>query len=175
MSERTIPSESADATDALLARFPGPVTLHASRLQQASFLALSIILNSCVTWYVWPLLTNPQVTSRPAGLFILATIILLWLMLIVGAALVLLTDLPRLTINARGFEFHHLFGVRRRGWDEVERFAPFLGLLIISHTSGLSFWQKINRELFLPNHFGLGAKKLGRVMTAWCERALAQR
>jgi len=102
-------------------------------------------------------------------------IVLLWLILIVAAVVVLLADLPRLTLNAREFEFRHLFGARRRGRDEVERFAPFMWFLVISYAPSLSFWQKINRELFLPNHFGLGAKNLSRVMTAWRERALAQR
>ncbi len=135
---------------------------------------MSIILNSYLTWYLWPLLTHPHAKNLPAGRVLLAIIVLLWLMLIVAAVVLLLTDIPRLTLNAKGFEIHHLFGVQRRGWDEVERFAPFLGFFIIFHASERSVWQKINKK-FLPNHFGLGAKKLGRVMTAWRECALAQR
>jgi hypothetical protein len=161
--------------EAILRTFPGPLTLYPSRrkwilmlLGGAVFDAIGIAMVADGESWGW------------FGLifFGLCTI---------GAAVMLLPGAASLELDRDGFQATTLFRHHRTRWRDATGFEPVsippsmqkmvayddvnaasralanLNVAIASHNSAL------------PDTYGLSAADLARVMTQWCEQALASR
>lgn len=106
--------------DAILERFPGPVTLHMSWRRKLVGLVINI---GFVLFIIWLLYTGDVArTSRTAGY----DLVLAWISLFVfgalairGILLFLLPGAARLTLDADGFEIAYIFSRFRHSWREV--------------------------------------------------------
>jgi hypothetical protein len=173
----------ASEVDALLARFPGPVTLNPSRLKSLVLLAV------CLGFLVGLTYLLQHGTLGPAGAFKawLGTVLFAAGALI--GAVMLLPGAARLTLCREGFERVALFVTRRTAWSQASGFV--IGecrsrggrpTRMVAYDD-VGSWgasaetrrKLVGRNCALPDTYGLSHEDLARLMTQWRERALAQR
>ena len=174
--------EDMRQADAILARFPGPVTLHVTRNRRLLGLAVGV---GGTALFVWFLMTpggyrasywymEPLGTLVFAGLTIRAVILLIF-----PAA-------ASLTLSADGFEIGHVFYRTRRSWRDVSdfrvetrhvwRYGPHRQVMYDVLDSGTARRGANKRTHAVPEFYGrprLHGEALARLMNAWRRRALA--
>jgi hypothetical protein len=164
---------------ALLAQFPGPVTLHPSKAKWVVFFLIFALFLGYLTFFLWShfprlpmrtLLITGALAASPSLLMIFAAVVTLG------------RDIPRVRLDADGIETVDLWHTRRLRWTEIERFRSFL-LLVVYEDARLPSgrWDSFHRAYLggsyrmWIDYFGLGPRNLAALITAWRERALVQR
>lgn len=171
-------SQPVREVDTLLARFPGPVTLHPSKLMLlvgllmcAGFTAFSVFLlrqaieawTSEVLWAGGSLL-----------LFAAATIRLVVMLLLPGAA--------GLTLNADGFTVSGILERTRWRWRDVSGFRVedpdepgWYRTVVFDGPVNDAWWRRRPlKRRGLPANYTVSVDDLAWLMAQWRERALAQ-
>lgn len=173
----------ASTADALLARFPGPVTLHVNRLKALAMLAGSLAFVAGGIFLIVFVRDDPEAVF--AGI---ASVAFFGACAAIGAVM-LLPGAGSLTLDAAGFEVCSLFRRHRIAWPHASRFtAATFSLPGANRKSMVGYDQDglkgagadfsrnaIGRNAALPDTYGLSVEELARLLTAWRERALAQR
>jgi hypothetical protein len=174
---------AANKVDAILARFPGPVTLRVSRLKMLALLAGSL------AFVVGGILLIVFVKDDPEAVIAGMACVLFFGACAVIGAVMLLPGAGSLTLDVGGLEVCSLFRRNRIAWPQASRFTvatlslpggnkkPMVGY---DHDGlkgfGADFSRdKIGRNAALPDSYGLPLEDLARLLTEWRERALAQR
>jgi hypothetical protein len=167
-------------TDVILERFPGPVTLYASRRRKLGGLVLCV---GFVIFFAWLLFAEyPETRGYRSGRY---SQIMPWIAISFFGAqvirLVVLLLAPRaasLTLDADGFEIGYVFRRERHSWRDVSDFrvetrsgkvgGSFKQIRydLRSETPGL-----IGRELW-PIYGSLARDDLANLVSAWRARAL---
>jgi len=156
--------------DSILARFPGPVTLDASRRKWALVLLGSALFAAGGVWML--------VDGEAKGWFVFAvfgpgTIV---------AAVALLPGACALTLDQDGFETTTLFRRSRWDWRGVTGFNVISvpKTLVGFDHSGLNERRvaQLNAAVFgssaaLPDTYGLRSENLALLMALWRDRAMA--
>ena len=178
MPQSSGPSEKVTA---ILAQFPGPVTLRPSKLKWIPLVLANALLGvGCMAGGAW---LYPQ-AGTAIGVIGFA---LGGLSGAVGATVgmsAIITERMWARLDFEGFETQDVWGRRkRRHWRDADRFAvrwvghwPCTVYDDVNPASG--WWDSLNRgyaggKSMLPDTYGLGAKNLTYLMTAWRQRALA--
>ena len=161
-----------DRIDDILARFPGPVTLHPSRRRWSLVLLLSAGFTAGGVWMA----SEDRLGWFVAAFFGACT---------VAAAIALLPGASALKLDHEGFESTALF---RRGtvrWRNASGFTvarvPTTSEVLVvfdDATLGGRTVAKVNvrlmgRNASLPDTYGLPAEALAALMARWHERATA--
>lgn len=173
----------ADNTaDALLAHFPGPITLRVNRLKMLGMLAISLTFVATGIFLIVFVKGDPEafIAGIASVLFFGACALVAAVMLLPGAG--------SLTLDIKGLEVCSLFRRNRIAWPHASAFIatslslpdgkkPMVGY---DHDGlkgpGADFSRNaIGRNAALPDTYGLPTEELARLLTAWRERALAQR
>jgi hypothetical protein len=178
ISDRTHDHGSlSDRSVALLAQFPGPVTLHPTRLRKIMFFAFAAYGLAGTILYLWML---AFVSIKSFGFAFGFPVVFSALLVSSLAAISLARGFPRVSLDAEGYEIHYIFGVDRMYWSGVRQFRSFLFLTLYTDTRPpRGSWDRFGRTYLGNNHrawtdsFGLGARNFARLMNAWRERALA--
>jgi hypothetical protein len=168
----------SDKVAALLTQFPGPVTLHPSKLKWVAFfvvVALPMVFGILLLWPELQRLSGKDMVIVAA--FFIGPILGLFFVAVITFG----RDLPRITLDAEGFEIRYPFSTRYMHWSEVGQFYSFLFLAFhVDTRPPHGRWDRYQRAYlggdhrFWNDNFGLGAKNFVRLMNAWRERALAQ-
>ena len=173
---------AANTADALLARFPGPITLRVSRLKVLAMLAISLGFVAVGIFLIVIAKGDPEavIAGIASVLFFGACALVAAVMLVPGAG--------SLTLDAQGFEVCSLFRRNRVAWPHASRFTvatlslpdgkkPMVGYDHDGLTgAGADFSRNaIGRNAALPDTYGLTVEELARLLAGWRERALAQR
>jgi hypothetical protein len=162
---------SQSQVDAILARFPGPVTLHPSRIKW-----LLVLLAGGVLAFGGYLMVSDG-DSR--GWFVLA----FFAAVAIVAAIVLLPGAGGLTLDRNGFRATSLFRGFSARWEQVRGFEsvsvpPSWQKLVVYDDINLAGKiAKLNVAIAghnagLPDTYGLSADDLARLMTLWQDRAM---
>ena len=173
--------------DGILARFPGPVTLHVSRPRRVFGLALNLAATAIFAW-IWIAKLGPQ--DRAYDWIMLSVAILFFGTLAIRAVVLLLfPGAETLTLDADGFEIGRIFDRIRMPWRGVSEFrveTPYWdgrigGSLtqiryepLEAHTGGRG---AAKRARVLGEFYGqprLRRDELAGLMNEWRRRALAQ-
>lgn len=167
--------------DAILARFPGPVTVAISR---AKWLAVLAGGAAFVAIFVWMLRADPDDVSAPERWTAWAGLLFFGLVMLV-AAVALLPGAGSLTLDADGFETCSLFRRFRTPWRQVSEFqvgayttpGRLQRTVIYDDAKPASLFAHSVRQMFgrnsaLPDTYGLSHEELARLMTQWRTRAL---
>ncbi len=173
---------AVNKAEAILARFPGPVTLRVNRLKMLPLLAGSLVFVACGILLIGFVKDDPEATV--AGI---ASVVFFGACALIGAVM-LLPGAGSLTLDVRGFEVCSLFRRNRIAWPQASRFTvatlslpgskrPMVGY---DHDglkgAGADFSRNaIGRNAALPDTYGLPVEELARLLTEWRERALMQR
>jgi hypothetical protein len=174
----------SDKALALLAQFPGPVTLLPSKLKWVVLIVLWVVWAGLfILWFILrisPALPPLSGKALVALLGLAGLAVAPLLLAIFGAATTFGRGMPRLTLDIEGIEMRNIMRYCRR-WQEVEQFRSFLFLAFFTDTSPpQERWDRFGRAYLAgkyriwPDTFGLGAKNLTRLLNAWRERALAR-
>ena len=171
-----------DEVDAVLARFPGPVTLTGSRVKYLGVLAASVVFVAALAWMLQHGAVGPAGTAKAwlGVLFFGAGAVIGAVMLLPGAS--------SLTLSAQGFERITLFVKRPTAWQQASGFivgeyltARRRQLRTVAYDdaacwgAGADLSRKlVGRNTALPDTYGLAHEDLARLMTQWRQRALAQ-
>jgi len=169
--------------DAILARFPGPVTLRISRIKMLVLLVGSLAFVACGVLLIVFVKNDPEAVV--AGI---ASVLFFGACAAIGAVM-LLPGAGSLTLDAGGFEICSFFRRNRIAWPQASRFTvatlslpggnkkPMVGY----DQDGLKGFgadysrDAIGRNAALPDGYGLPLEELARLLTEWRERALMQR
>ena len=161
--------------DAILAKFPGPATLAASRRK---WVLMLIGCGAFTAGGIWMVLSS---ASRG------------WLVVIffgvcaIVSAVMLLPGAGMLRLDRDGFEATSVFRRHRSRWRdatdfESARIPPSMIALVVYNDANLSGKSiaKLNtliagRNAGLPDTYGLSAADLADLMTEWRERAISLR
>jgi hypothetical protein len=111
---------------------------------------------------------------------------LIFVVIAVNGTLSLATGRMWTSLDLEGFETRDVSGCRkRRSWHDTDGFAVqpinFWSLVVYDDTNRPDgWWDALNRayvggKAFLLDTYGLRAKDLADLMTAWRQRALARR
>jgi hypothetical protein len=175
---RTPASVGSADVDAVLARFPGPVTLHVSRLKFVGLAAASLGFVVALLYILKDDALSPSGTAKA------------WLgiaFLSIGALVGVVMLLPgagSLTLGPDGFERVSLFFRWRRPWRRVGNFAvgqysPRRGRTIRfvayddADVAPDNFTRRISgRNAALPDTYGLAHEDLAGLMNQWRAQAL---
>jgi hypothetical protein len=167
---------SNSRVDAILAQFPGPVTLYASRAKWLLALVICLLFVAAAIWGMWSM-----GTTDPRG----------WMALIffgVGAVVagaMLIPGVMALRLDHDGFERVWLFHrCSLSPWEDVSEFKWIIvqvNTMVIYNNKSLSgrmssklraaLWGRTNG---LPDTYDLSGDELVDVMSHWRERALSQ-
>jgi hypothetical protein len=178
---------SKSRVDAVLAQFPGPLTLQVSRLKMSLRLLGSLTVVAVGIWLTWTKGYNWE------GLIFFG----LWAIVY---AVMLLPGAGGLRLDRDGFETTILFRHHRSRWQDVSEFdvwspaggiARMVGMddtrsvevleMVVYNNKNLA--RRVRAKLGLaiasceaglPNTDGLAASDLAILMTRWRERALSQ-
>jgi hypothetical protein len=169
---------SSTKAELILARFPGPVTLHSSRKKW-----LSLFLCCCLIGAGGLVMVQYKISEG-------------WFLFIFFGALSILSmgmlwpGASALTLGSLGFDVTKFFRPHRARWQDVSRFEAielYTGrptkLVVsekmvvyddVSATSGIL--ATVNKTLadhnaYLPDTYGLKGEELAWLMTQWRERA----
>ena len=163
----------ANEGDAILARFPGPVTLYPSRRKWLLLLLFAAALTAGGVHMV--------ATAEPRGwavlvFFAVGTII---------SAVMLMPGAAGLTLDRDGFTIMSLFRANRSRWQDVSGFQaitiPFSRRAMVGFDDVTAKGKALaelstaiaGRSGALPDTYGLAVEELVRLMAQWRERALA--
>ena len=168
--------------DALLERFPGPVTLHMSRLRMLIGLTIHI---GFAAFFIWLLLSADYAGTR-GYIYSGYSLIMAWISLFFFAGLAirvlllfLVPGAARLTLDADGFEIAHVFRRVRHSWQDVSDVRAETAHL--PGRVGGSFEQikydfRTERQGFATREilpiYGLSKDGFIKLMNAWRARAL---
>jgi hypothetical protein len=166
--------------DPILAKFPGPVTLHVTRNRRLTGLVFGVcgtalfiwfwMTPNRYRWYDW--IMEPVGILFFAGLTIRAVILLIF------------PSHASLTLDADGFKINHVFHHIRRSWRDVSEFSvetryyaryglhPHVMYDVLD--SGTA--RPRSKKKIVPEFYGrprLRGEVLARLMNAWRQRALA--
>jgi hypothetical protein len=169
----------SDKVTALLAQFPGPVTLYPSKLKWVALFGPFTLLLACSILLLWPALVHLSGNDLAVvcGVFVAPILMMIW-----GAAATLGRGFPRLRLDREGLGVSlSKRGYYRVRWSEAAQFRSFWCVAFyVDSTPPQNRWDGFNRaylggdyRLWLDT-FGLGAKDFTRLMNAWRERALAE-
>jgi hypothetical protein len=163
----------ANEADAILARFPGPVTLKPSRRKWLLLLLTAAAFTAAGVDMV--------VTAQPHGwavlIFFGAGTIVSVVMLLPGAG--------GLTLDRDGFTIISLFRANRSRWQNVTGFqaisVPFSSKAMVGFDDVTAKGNALaavstamaGRGAALPDTYGLAVEELVRLMTQWRERAVS--
>ena len=163
----------ANEGDAILARFPGPVTLSASRRKWLLLLLFAAAMTAGGAFMV--------ATAEPWGWAVLA-------FFAVGTIISVVTLMPGasgLTLDRDGFTITSLFRAHRSRWQDVTGFQaitiPFSGRATVGFDDVTAEGKALaavstamaGRSGALPDTYGLAVEELVRLLAQWRERALA--
>ena len=165
--------------DVILARFPGPVTLHVSRLKMLMLVAGSLVFVAGGIFLLIVARHDPE--ALLAGL---ASILFFGACAAVGAVM-LLPGAGSLTLDAEGFEVCSLFRRHRTSWRQASGFTvvtvPGAGKRMIAYDDDRlsGFMAQTNqgltgRNAAIPDDYRLSYDNLAWLLTQWREKALAQ-
>jgi hypothetical protein len=161
-----------DRLDAILARFPGPVTLYPSRRKWAIIFVVGGLAAAGGVWMVE--------TEHPWGWFVL----IFFLIGTITAGAALLPGAGRLTLESGGFEIKNLYRRRRIRWQDVTGFEAAVippsarkFVLYDELKAKDRVISKFNtaiagRNAALPDTYGFSADDLADLITRWRERAI---
>ncbi len=167
--------------EAILARYPGPVTLTTSRLKM---LALFLVSLAFVAGGLWVQIAAPDIIESGEGFFLWLAILFFALCMAVGAVS-LLPGAGNLTLTADGFEVCNLFkrfsvpwadasGFRVEEIDDGEsvRSSKFVGFDV--RTAGIGPQRRGATKVggALPDNYRLSYEELAALMTRWRAKAL---
>jgi hypothetical protein len=169
--------------DAILARFPGPVTLRPSRLKWFAVLAVALGLVAFAVFVLGHTPTNlfAQIWGWSALVFAGGGALVVIAVLLPGSA--------GLTLSANGFAVTKFFRTVHMPWPVTDgftvaeiRFGPFgqpQRLVAYEHANKAGAVADLNRRIMgrnagLPDTYGLSHDDLAWLMTQWRERALAR-
>jgi hypothetical protein len=173
---------AADKVDAILARFPGPVTLRVNRLRAAGVLAISLAFVAVCIFLLH---------ARPTD-FDALDVVMTWAGLVffgAGAAIMAVMLLPgagSLTLAADGFEMCSLFRRHRTPWRQASDFTigrfrqrgmrPLVAYEDAKLTGFAADTSRslVGRNAALPDTYGLSHAELVRLLTQWRKRALGE-
>jgi hypothetical protein len=167
------------AVEALLARFPGPLRLRASRLKFLGLLAVSaVFVGLCIYMLKHGRLSPSGEMKAWIGIALFGLGVLI-------SVVMLLPGAGSLTLDQNGFERITLFLKFRTSWQRVDNFSVcemairrgrrmrFVGYddseLPINNTSR----QLTGRNAALPDSYGLSHEELAVLMRRWRLQALA--
>jgi hypothetical protein len=157
--------------DAILAQFPGPVTLYPSRRKWLLLLLTTAAFTAAGVDMV--------VTAQPQGWAVL----IFFGVGIVVSALMLLPGAAGLTLDRDGFTTTSLFRANRSLWQNVTGFqaisVPFSPKAMVGFDDVMAKGKALaelstamaGRSGALPDTYGLAVEELVRVMAQWRERA----
>ncbi len=166
--------------DAILARFPGPVTLHRSRLKFVGVLVASLGLFVGLAY----LLQHDDLV--PIATFKLWLGLVVFAICALVAVVMLLPGAGSLTLDADGFERITLYMRLRAPWRRVGNFtaaeySPSRGptMRFVGYDDASLPADSVNRRRIgfsadLPDSYGLSHEELARLMNQWRALALAQ-
>src|SRR5262245_6970745 len=170
---------AANTADAILTRFPGPVTLTISRFKALLVLAGSLGFVAVCIFLLKFAEDDPEaVIAAWAGLafFGLCTVV---------AAVMVLPGAGSLTLDGEGFEMCSLFRRHRTPWSRASRFTvgtlPDANRRMVAYDDDAltGFAAETSRKLLgrsaaLPDTYRLSHDELARLLTQWREHALRQ-
>jgi hypothetical protein len=168
----------SDKVDALLARFPGPVRLGASRLTFLGLLAVSAAFVAlCVYLLQYGRLSASGEMKAWIGVALFGTGMLI-------SALMLLPGAGSLTLNQHGFERVTLFMHFRTPWQRVNNISVVdipvrrARMRLVGYDDSELPPDNTSRQLSgrnaaLPDSYGLRHEELAALMQEWRLRALA--
>jgi len=166
MSDSSILSEKSNA---MLARFPGTVTVRPSKWKVLGFFSPLFALAAASIWTLWPFQLPLEAWLVLGGIF--GGSLLLAVTLIVIS---FVKDMPRITLDFEGFLVANPRGVVSGwNWSEVTSFHSTVGFVaFVDASPPRGFWGRVNRLRLFPGLYELTAKDISRLMAAWRERAL---
>ncbi len=163
----------ANEGDAILAQFPGPVTLYPSRRKWLLLLLTAAAFTAAGVDMV--------VTAHPHGwavlIFFGAGMIVSTVMLLPGAA--------QLTLDRDGFTAVSLFRASRSRWQNVTGFQaisiPYSAKAMVGFDDVTAKGKALaelstamaGRSGALPDNYGISVEELVRLMAQWRERAVS--
>jgi hypothetical protein len=165
---------ASPAPDAILVRFPGPVTLYPSRRKWL------LVFAGCAVFAVGGFWMIRDGDLR--GWFVL----IFFGLGVLVAAVAMLPGAGALTLDAEGFEATNLFRRHRTRWQDTTgfqaaRIPPAQQKLVVYDdvTQSAKTLAQVNvgivgRNAALPDTYGLSADDLAQLMAQWRERALAR-
>jgi hypothetical protein len=166
-----------DKANAILARFPGPVTMPANRRKAAAVLAGSL------GFVAMGILVLRYGDGEADEIFWAWAAIAFFALCAVVAAVMLLPGAGSLTLAADGFTMCSLFRKAHTPWRQASDFAvaqsgdkrmTFVGYED-ARASGFAAETSrslIGRNAALPDTYGLTHEELAQLLTRWRERAL---
>jgi hypothetical protein len=173
------PGLLAYAAGAILAKFPGPVTLQLSMQEWAGAFFLLGLFLGLVTAALLSL--SDPIGGADLGMYFAAGFLLIFSVLCMLVSEGLLTT--RMTLDAAGFKMRS-FGVvtYHRQWKDVRNFTPVTpnNIVVYEDSTRHGFWAEVDRRYLggfnarLIDTFGLTVDELAGLMNAWRERALSQ-
>jgi hypothetical protein len=163
---------SKSQVDAILAQFPGPVALQASRLKFGLALvgALAIVAAT-----IWVMSDHPRDPWLWLGLIFFGQGV-------IAFAAMLLPGAGGLRLDPHGFETTRLFRHYRTRWQDVSEFKTFNFRLtfVVYNNRTLTGWLPwlnvaiAGHNTALGPDYGFSAGDLADLMNRWRERALRQ-
>lgn len=164
---------AASEVEAVLARFPGPVTLYVGRGKKLLALALCVAFAAFMIW----LAMNPRErVFRSPGYDIVMT----WISLLVFGGLsvraVLMLAWPHsasLRLDADAMEVGRVFGAVRSAWANVDGFRSddTESFTVVYNVTDARSRTPATR--YLPDNYGFAKRDLARLLNAWRQQALA--
>jgi hypothetical protein len=173
---------TVEKVEAILAGFPGPVTLRVNRLKMLALFAGSLAFVTGGLFLI--VFTKNDPNALAAGI---AAVLFFGACAVVGAVM-LLPGAGSLTLDAEGFEVCSMFRRYRTAWPaasgfivatlEIPGHGPkrMVGYDIDTLTGFAAEFSRdtIGRSAALPDSYRLSLDDLARLMTVWRERALAR-
>ena len=156
--------------DTLLARFPGPLTVHPSRIK----LLVALVLFAGLTVFSVHLLRD-AIEAGSSDIVRASLALVVCGVLAVLSAIQFIPGASGLILDARGFERRRCYRRARWSWREVSGFR--IGETddlepILFDIAGTAHGAA--RRGALPTNYRIPARDLVRLLTEWRTRALAQ-
>ena len=166
---------------AVLRAFPGPVTLHPSKIKWVALTAAKFVLfGISVLMTAWLYRIDSSATWSLV-LWVFLTVI--FIVIAIADVLALVSGGMWMKLDVDGFEWRNLWSFRKRQrWADSTEFdvisANFWQYVVHGNRtqpelSGLGRLLHFSGKAWLPDTYGLGAADLAALMNAWRQRALA--
>lgn len=163
----------SDAARAILAKFPGPVTLQPSKkIWGGVFLPLGLIF--VAVGALPPLLLEPGAGWGLELYLAIGFFIVLGVFVMVAPVITLVK--ARMTLDAAGFEMRYALRMERRLWKDVRFFHPVKVCVIpmVGYLDSTRHDIWAERGLADVFSFGFTPDELAVLINAWRRRALSQ-
>jgi hypothetical protein len=166
------------AARAILAKFPGPVTLRPSKQKYAGIFLLGLVLAAGLGALS---LLDPVGGADLSLYFAVGFLLFCSAVCMVFPVIALVTI--RMTLDAAGLEMRSVRVAQRRHWKDVKGFTTAtvgIRIVVYEDSTRRGFWGEADRLFLggpnatLPDTFGFKADELAGLMNAWRERALSQ-